>query len=356
MAFVSAIPLTYTNTNNNTKRNINTHRRSSTRQTPISSAKNHQQWPSYDAEHWANLDTLSGFEALCVRTQTAVCNITAAADGLGTFEALPATAPNTITSSSASSRNRKQTSSSNGATPGARLMRGGLAFERAVVSVWRTPTPRTGRRDAHVSTDAVGLSLRLQPRDNCSPALRADVHYYQRGASGTGAWWFSGAADLTPGKASSPNVFSRDVQTFLSGVLPPTGTGSMTYQYPHKCSVPAVCAETADRAGAFAFVVRVVDVLLPAYLPLVDGAQTRALTLPLDTAPTPTSHHSQRRPRHPRARLRFGVPGGASCESDVALAHEDSLGWWRFTLAPRAGTPQSSLFYRMRDSHTQSGM
>lgn len=287
---------------------------------------------------WAKHDTLTGFEALCIRAQSALCAQTAAADGLGTFEATPSTAPR---SPRTHVPHRVYPSGSR-----ARSMRGGRAFERAVVNVWRSRPAGARRRllaelgpgpvarVAH-ATDGVGLSLRLQPRDPTAPALRADVHYFQLGGGAT-VWWFAGAADLALGPRAPPNSFQRDVRAFLASCRAPCAQHRASDAAKKRVFLEGcLTGEQTDRASAFAFVVDVVDLLLPSYLPLVRGdAPSAAATPRLDDTRSEFVE-------------RFGLKGGASCESEVA--HAAALGWWRFTLAPRVTSPEGRRFWSMRN-------
>ena len=328
MAFVSAPPLPFTGSY--TTRNQRLHR-PARRRTPTAKAD------------WSQHDTFSGFEALCERTQLALCKQTAAADGLGTFELIPDVAPTYNTTSEGKTR-----------TPRARTMRGGRAFESAVISVWRSPLPSSARRralaqldeDARVAhaTDAVGLSFRLQPRDATAPALRANVHYFQLGMSGATSWWFAGAADLSRGRKAPPNVFARDVRTFLSQCRAPCAKHHASPQEQHAAFLDACLtgSERTDRAAAFAFVVDVVDVLLPAYLPLVSAVDT-----PTPAAPTRAAQATPPEDSRAQFRERFGLLGGAKCESEVAQSAP--LSWWRFTLAPSVKSPEGKRFLRLRN-------
>lgn len=320
MAFVSAPILPFSTSNQR-------HERLSQRRRPLIAKAD-----------WSQHDTFSGFQALCERTQIALCMQTAAADGLGTFELVPNVVPTMA-------RNERQYKA-----PRARTMRGGRAFESAVVSVFRSPLPKSTRRrvlaqldgDARVAhaTDAVGLSLRLQPRDTTSPALRANVHYFQLGMGAT-SWWFAGAADLSRGIDASPNAFARDVRTFLTQCRAPC---AKHYATPHEQNVSFLDScltgtERTDRAAAFAFIVDVVDLLLPAYLPLVS-----AVEISTSTTLVPTTQANDSRAQF---KERFGLLGGAKCESEVEQSAP--LSSWRFTLAPSATSPEGRRFLKLRN-------
>lgn len=290
-----------------------------------------------DEQRWRPDDTLSGFEALCLRAQHALCEETAEADGLGTFQATPWTA-------GGAGRNLRIVGGSTGAHTDVRSMRGGRRFERAVVSVWRSSPAGARRRllaeigrepmaRVRHATDGVGLSLRLQPRDPVAPALRADVHYFELGRGGATAWWFAGAADLSVGRGAPLNGFGRDIRAFLASCRAPCALHRAPEVALHQRAFLEGClAGGSDRASAFAFVVDVVDLLLPSYLPLVRG-----------DAPVFAQVDGGRSAFVER----FGLTGGASCEEEVA--HKAPLGWWRFTLAPRHGSPEGKRFWTMRN-------
>lgn len=298
---------------------------------------------------WDGHDTFSGFEALCWRAQLSLCAETAAADGLGTFEDPPSYLPSPLQPPPPPPR---------GPARRARAMRGGRAFSSAVVSVWRASPPASGRARllTHLSptgvrhaAEAVGVSLRLAPRNPSSPLLRADAHYFQLGGGAT-SWWFSGAADLVPGPRTSPNAFGRDARAFLARCRKPCdehrasdapGSQLASARFLEAClathHLPPAGAH--DQAAAFAFMVDVLDAFLPSYLPLVRAVAGKSVP---DITPTTAAD-----PR-PEFTERFGLRGGASCESEVAQA--GPLGSWRFTLAPRENSPEGRRFWSLRNS------
>ena len=87
----------------------------------------------------------------------------------------------------------------------ARVIEGGLAFERGGVNVSAVLGERVPPSLAatHPGTEgrpwfATGISLVLHPRNPFVPAFHANFRYFEVGGEGPAAWWFGGGADLTP--------------------------------------------------------------------------------------------------------------------------------------------------------------
>jgi len=295
-------------------------------------------------------DTLRGFEALCERAQNTFCTAAAAMDGLGTFENLPdsyrmhADYPGGFLQNARNSQPEK-----------CRSMKGGRNFEQAVVSVWRAPSPshmRPSSRSSRSSrssggTDGVGLSLRLQPRDTRLPILRANVPYFQLSGRCT-TWWFSGAADLSLGKQASPNAFANDSRVFLNKVRRQPLERHRRERNLTDAAFLDACLfseEKSDKLAAFAFAGDVVELLLPAYLPLVAQQKTTNKYGHKDHDSGPFETDTNIRTRG-EAFERFGLDGGASCESQVTQMAP--FAWWSFTVAPRNSSPEGRRFKAMR--------
>jgi coproporphyrinogen III oxidase len=97
----------------------------------------------------------------------------------------------------------------------ARIIEGGLVFERGGVNVSAVRGDRVPPTLAaqHPGTDglpwfATGVSLVLHPRNPYVPAFHANFRFFEMEGGG-GPWWFGGGADLTP---SYP--FADDVRHF----------------------------------------------------------------------------------------------------------------------------------------------
>lgn len=312
-----------------------------------------------------SLDTLSGFESFCWRAQDWLCTAAADADGLGTFQPVPTTFH---TSPHPSSRRARH-----------RVMRGGRFFHTAVVAVWSSSsplsTPRYRRRlttelDRRTATvefakDAVGVSVKLSPRDPRAPALRADAHYFQIGG-GTVSWWFSGTADISMGPEADPDTFAENLGPFLETWdklrmrhrAPP---GQLTRNFLQDCLTVSSEGEAApigglDRVSAFGFITEVVDALLPAYLPLLRarkrGSRFESEMLH-DWEPVwgglglgGTDVES----RFGKEEIdTFGISGGATCES--VTVRGSPLGSWRFSLAPSMFTAAGKTYATLRNDH-----
>lgn len=288
-------------------------------------------------------DTLRGFEALCERAQSKFCSAAAAIDGLGTFENLPHSYDSF----------QHQLLNKNVNDQPCRSMKGGRNFEQAVVSVWRAPTsistPTRRRSNRNGSrTDGVGLSLRLQPRDSRLPVLRANVHYFQLSSGRCTTWWFSGAADLSLGKAASPNSFANDSRVFLNQFRQPLATHRR--ERLTDAAFLDACLfeeEKSDRLAAFAFAGDVVELLLPAYLPLVQNDyQPPSSRRNNNTSFDPDGNGNNSSNIEVEGFERFGLDGGASCESQVTQMAP--FAWWTFTVAPRNSSPEGRRFKAMR--------
>lgn len=318
---------------------------------------------SYGDQDAVSLDTFKGFESFCWRTQETLCVHTAAADGLGTFERTP------HTTTTRKPWTREAT----------RAMRGGRAFQSAVIAVWRTNS-RTSLKDKMLvsldtrtnevvhNTDAVGLSLKMIPRNKAAPLLRADLHYFQVGGGDT-SWWFSGAADLTVGAAAEPNAFAGDVEMFLaswqklcdkhrleSAKSELVDSRAFLEECYGNVKANRTSTEGLDRTTSFAFISDVVDRLLPSYLPLVSSNENRH-TFVVD-APKHASHSSfanafdfgwEQVAQNEQVQ-NFGLKGGASCES--AITRASPLGWWRFTLTPSKRSPAGRKYNSMRNDES----
>lgn len=312
-----------------------------------------------------SLDTLSGFESFCWRAQDWLCTAAADADGLGTFHSVPTTFAKSSQLSPARTRHR--------------VMHGGRFFDTAVVAVWssssRLSNPRYRRRlttqlDKRTATveyvkDAVGVSVKLSPRDPLAPALRADAHYFQIGG-GTVSWWFSGTADISMGPAADPDTFTENIVPFLATweklqQKHRTPRGQLTRDFLDDCFKASGEADVSpagglDRVSAFGFMTEVVDALLPAYLPLLGAGKKRRRFesdflhdwdpvwggIGLSGTDVESSFGKEEIDK-------FGISGGATCES--VTVRGSPLGSWRFSLAPSMLTSAGKTYVTLRNDH-----
>eukprot|EP00177_Eucheuma_denticulatum_P005271 GFKZ01009591.1.p1 GENE.GFKZ01009591.1~~GFKZ01009591.1.p1 ORF type:complete len:346 (-),score=17.97 GFKZ01009591.1:1104-2141(-) len=300
-----------------------------------------------------SLDTLSNFESFCWRAQDWLCTQTAAADGLGTFQPTPTFYPSTSHHPSGKKRHR--------------IMKGGRAFDTAVISVWRSAEqvkvrkraltmvdPRTAR--VEYIKDAAGVSVKLQPHDPTLPALRADAHYFQIGG-GNVSWWFAGTADISLGPATSPELFTEIAQPFFQTweklrTRHRTTSGHAARAFLDDLfrvdSASDPSTRRLDCLTAYGFITEMVDALLPAYLPLLgtSGHSERAMKRLHDVwDSSPTEGAETFGERHVD---KFCIEGGAACES--VTVRSSPLGSWRFSLAPSMLTSAGRTYATLRDN------
>lgn len=311
---------------------------------------------SSDDDATLSLETLPSFEAFCWRTQESLCEQTAAADGLGTFEA-----PNSFPASQCTKRFRQ------------RAMRGGRAFASASVDVFRSRGGRRTRTRRLITTagpaaaaaptdrESVGITLNLRPRDPTLPSLRAGFHYFQIGG-GRVSWWFTGSADVCLSHECGQRLFTRSTRRFLDAWSNLCARYRAQDDEPTKAFLSG-CLDSSprfvDRDNSFRFVSDVVDQLLPAYLPLLsnrgvsdDATDDWSHPLPdVFSAIDPSSAWTERLSVESLAGEEidyFSLSGGASCESATVCA--SPLGSWRFSLFPSTLTAAGKMYLSLRDS------
>lgn len=259
-------------------------------------------------------------------------------------------------------------------------MRGGRFFDSAVIAVWTSPSyqlpsARYRRRvttllDKRTETveytkEAVGVSVKLSPRDPVAPALRADAHYFQIGG-GRVSWWFSGTADISMGPEADPEDFEESMQPFLEtwGRVRErhrAPRGRVTRDFLDECFRAGAGAyggvRGMDRVSAFAFITDVVDELLPAYLPLLSGQGKRRRSEGAGRieAWEPVWGGGLRGGFGVESGFgdeeidKFGISGGATCES--VTVRGSPLGSWRFSLAPSVLTAAGKTYATLRNDH-----
>lgn len=305
-----------------------------------------------------SLDTLSNFESFCWRAQEWLCSQTAAADGLGTFRPTPSA--------------YSSASNTNGQRKKHRMMKGGRAFDTALVTVWTSAELASFQRRMLTMTDyntarveyvkdAAGLSVKLQPRDPSLPALRADAHYFQIGG-GRVSWWFAGTADISMGPAASPEVFQESIQPFLGTWenLRKRHRKNIAYArraFLNEClsagEKSRVKGGGLDQLTAYNFITEMVDALLPAYLPLLlnnekrEKASSRLDRIWNMGLSDVGNSHGQVEVDN------FFTEGGAACES-VTL-RSSPLGSWRISLAPSNFTSAGRVYAILRDDYRGTG-
>lgn len=278
-----------------------------------------------------SLHTLPSFEAFCWRAQQTLCEHTAQADGLGTFQS-PMTFPSTA---------QEQSPSQNQA------MQGGRKFLNATIDVFRNrpSRPRTRRLLTTVGPvpmpspnerECAGLSLNLRPRDPDLPSLRASVHYFQIGGACV-TWWFAGSADLCMSRANSNRFrgLSSQFQMAWSTICHQYAV-SARHRYVNFMQ-DCLCEDgirTTDREICFSFVADVVDQLLPTYLPLLDYGKRTSSVRGNDGWPFSNLAREEgvSTPLAAEVVDIFPLQGGAACESVTVTACP--LASWRFSLSP----------------------
>lgn len=314
---------------------------------------------SSDDDSTLSLETLPSFEAFCWRTQESLCEQTAAADGLGTFEM-----PNSFPETHGTKRLRQ------------RAMRGGRAFASASVDVFRSRGAHRSRTRRLITTagpaaaaaptdrESVGITLNLRPRDPTLPSLRAGFHYFQIGG-GRVSWWFTGSADVCLSHACGPSRFTRSTRRFFDAWSALCERYRAHNDEPTKAFLSGCLNHRPrfiDRDTSFRFVSDVADQLLPAYLPLLsnrstDDSETDNLIHPLSgvfgNAAPPTAWTEQTEWMSSESLADedidyFSLTGGASCESATVCA--SPLGSWRFSLFPSTLTAAGKMYLSLRDS------
>lgn len=148
------------------------------------------------------------------------------------------------------------------------------------------------------------------------------------------AWWFAGTADLSVGRGCSAGTFGRAVGRFLDRVggmraRYRVDTGYERRRFLAGCLQMNEGGVRDDRERSFAFMGDVVDGLLPAYLPLLEGAWGDA---------------GEERGEEVE---RFCIQGGAKCES--AMLRGEAFGSWRFSLAPSSLTSAGRVYDSLRN-------
>lgn len=246
------------------------------------------------------------------------------------------------------------------------MMRGGRAFDTALVTVWTSAELAARGRErftridcrtarAEDMKDAAGVSVKLEPRDPLLPALRADAHYFQIGG-GRVSWWFAGTADISIGPAASPEIFQESVQPFLETwenlrKRHRKSSGYAKRAFLSECL--SVGEEGKGKGGgldqltAYNFMTEMVDALLPAYLPLLGSiGQRERVSKRLDRTlsmgfPVAGDLYGEEETDC------FFIEGGAACES--VTVRSSPLGSWRFSLAPSIFTSAGKTYSTMRD-------
>lgn len=301
-----------------------------------------------------SLDTLANFESFCWRAQDWLCSQAAAADGLGTFRPIPS-AYNSVPKSDVLKKKH-------------RMMMGGRAFDTALVTVWTSAELGTSRRhvptwtNCHRATvdhvkDAVGVSVKFQPRDPSLPSLRADAHYFQIGG-GRLSWWFTGTADISMGAAANPEIFQESLQPFFGAwenlrKRHRKSTSHARRAFLNDCfnvgEHSSVRDGGLDQLTAYNFITEMVDALLPAYLPLLlrNGKKEKASNR-IDRFWNTSLSDVGNSYGHVEVD-NFFIEGGAACES--VTVRSSPLGSWRFSLAPSSFTSAGRVYAILRDDY-----
>lgn len=261
-------------------------------------------------------DTFSVFSLFCHSTQDDLCKQLSNLDGLGTFQNTPTTFP-------APRHN-----------PLLRQMQGGRHFDTAVISIWRPHSPSSLLLTPHTHSiqyprQAVGLSIKLQPRDENLPGLRADAHYFEV-AGGRRAWWFAGTADVWMKQGGT--AFEKKRNVFLEGWRKlmdryRVEEDKVTKGFLEDCWNWDVQVGK-DRVVALGLMKDMVDRLLPMYEPLLGDVTHKKQSMGEGVE-------------------EFCIDGGGVCESSVVNTKE--VGSWRLSVGPSKLSEAGKVYRRMRN-------
>lgn len=224
-------------------------------------------------------------------------------------------------------------------------------------------------------TNAAGISIKIEPRAVEAPELRADVSYFEVGdvgGVGWGAWWFSGGVDVCKGGLGhgvGVNGFMGDLGVLQRGwrrLCLESGDGEREggggreeiNRFLECCLVEEGggwgVEDVLRRARAFGFMSKVVEELLPVYLPIVRSRAEKDEFRPGDSG---GKGRVGRRDLGRDSRFSVGgrrnlselfkMDGGARLES--TFVNSSPLGLWRFNLTPPLRSPPGRVLQRLRN-------
>jgi len=263
------------------------------------------------------------------------------------------------------------TSGEGGTIARPRALEDGEAIEKAAVHFThargdRLPPAATARRPelAGARFEAVSLSLIVHPRNPYAPTSHMNLRFFStEGTEASSGWWFGGGFDLTPYYAFeddavhwhrvardacrdfAPDAYARfkkwcDEYFYLKHRGETRGIGGLFFD--------DLCEGGFDHT--FAFVRRVGDAYLDAYLPILQ----RRKTVPYGEREREFQLH--RRGRYVEFNLvydrgtLYGLQSGRRVES--VLASLPPLVRWRYAYRPEPGSPEARLseeFLKPRD-------
>jgi coproporphyrinogen III oxidase len=258
-----------------------------------------------------------------------------------------------------------------------RVLEEGEVFEKAAVHFTHVrgaalSPAATDRRPELVGTpfEAVSVSLIAHPSNPYVPTSHANLRFFITGSKAQPpAWWFGGGFDLTPYYG-----FEEDTVHWHSvarACCEPLGGGAYA-RFKKECDeyfylkhrgetrgIGGVCFDSLHEPGferCFAFVKRLGDGYLKAYLPIVQHRKS-----------TPYGERERefqlyRRGRYVEFNLlcdrgtKYGLQSGRRIES--VLASMPPLARWRYDWKPQPGSPEARLteeFLKPREWLEQAG-
>lgn len=244
-----------------------------------------------------------------------------------------------------------------------RILQSGAVFEQGGINFSQVtgtdlPPSATAQRPelAGCAFQAMGVSLVVHPRNPYVPTSHANVRFFiAEKSDAESVWWFGGGFDLTPyygfeEDARHWHSVARDAcRPFGDDVYPRFKEWCDDYFFiRHRNEPRGVGGLFFDDLSAwgfercFAFVRRVGDSYLPAYLPIVE----RRKHTPFGARETEFQHY--RRGRYVEFNLvydrgtLFGLQSGGRTES-ILMSLPPQVSW-RYNWQPEPGTPEARLY------------
>ena len=246
----------------------------------------------------------------------------------------------------------------NGGISRPRILSGGGQLEQAAVNFThvcgdRLPPAATKRKPelAGGRFEAVSLSLIVHPTNPYAPTSHANLRFFIAQKPGVGSiWWFGGGYDMTPyyGFAEDAAHWHQTARTATGAHYARCKAWCDEYFFlPHREEARGIGGVFFDDwnadsfADCFAFVRRVGDSYLPAYLPIL---QRR---LPMAYGPRQREWQLYRRGRYVEFNLlydrgtKYGVQSGRRIEA--VLASMPPRVRWGYDEHPAPGSPEAEL-------------
>lgn len=269
--------------------------------------------------------------------QTRICDALAAADGAATFSQNPIEDPN-------------------GGLAQPRVLADGAHIEKAAVQFTHSkgdslPAAATARNPhlAGVPFQATAISMIVHPVNPHVPTTHMNLRFFAVDAEEP-VWYFGGGYDLTPYYPRLEDVvhWHRTAAGAVGDHYPALKKQCDEYFYlSHRkeCrGVGGVFFDDWTEGGfdeSFAFVRRVGDSFLPAYLPIFDARKDEAFT------PEQREFLLYRRGRYAEFNLaidrgtKYGIQSGRRIES--VLASLPPIAKWIYDFQPEPGSPEAEL-------------